>query len=139
MLKINHRISIPDNEVEITAVRAQGPGGQNVNKVASAIHLRFNIHASSLPDICKKRLLASKDRRVTSDGVIVIKAQNQRTQERNRAEALDRLAELVRSAMRGKKTRIATVPSPTARKQRLDSKIRRGRLKKLRSGAPHHE
>jgi len=139
VLKINNRITIPDNEVEIIAVRAQGPGGQNVNKVASAVHLRFNIHTSSLPDTYKRRLLAVNDRRVASDGTIVIKAQNQRTQERNRVEALARLLELIQGAIRGRKQRIPTAPSAGSRRQRLDSKLRRARLKKLRGVIPHYE
>ena len=138
-LKINSRLSIPENEIVISAIRAQGPGGQNVNKVASAVHLRFDIQASSLPDSVKKRLQASRDRRITREGIIVIKAQNHRSRDSNRTEALRRLAEFIRSACGRQKPRIRTVPTATARRQRLDDKIRRSRLKKLRSNAPLHE
>lgn len=114
------------------AVRSQGAGGQNVNKVASAIHLRFDIHASSLPAIYKERLLRRKDQRITKEGVIVIKAQTHRTQEQNRQEALDRLCDLIRSATIVRKKRKATRPSRASQRKRLDRKTRHGRLKETR-------
>ncbi|MDT8320866.1 MAG: alternative ribosome rescue aminoacyl-tRNA hydrolase ArfB [Xanthomonadales bacterium] len=136
MLRIDDDISIPEQEIEFSAVRSQGAGGQNVNKVASAIHLRFDIRASSLPAPVKERLLRRGDQRITAEGVVVIKAQNHRTQDRNRAEALSRLQELVRQASRLPRKRIATRPSRAAREKRLQAKKRRASLKKLRSGEP---
>ncbi|MDZ7839716.1 MAG: alternative ribosome rescue aminoacyl-tRNA hydrolase ArfB [Gammaproteobacteria bacterium] len=131
-LKISQRVGIPLAEIDFKAVRAQGPGGQNVNKTATAVELRFDIQQSSLPDFYKRRLLGRRDRRINQDGVVVIKAQSHRTQERNREAALERLADLIRSAGAVRKKRIPTKPGPRAREKRLESKTRRGRVKALR-------
>jgi ribosome-associated protein len=131
-MRINHNVTIPDEEITLSAVRAQGAGGQNVNKVASAIHLRFDIRASSLPDAIKHRLLQRGDQRITNEGVVVIKAQSQRTQERNRTEALERLRELVLEATQVPRKRVATRPSLRQKRKRLEAKKKRGEIKKLR-------
>ena len=121
------------------AIRSRGAGGQNVNKVSSAIHLRFDIRASSLPQVYKERLLGLDDRRVTKEGVIVLKAQRHRTQEKNRAEALGRLQEMIRAVTVVRTKRRATRPSPASRRKRLDRKIKRGRLKRMRGKVDHRD
>ncbi|MEM9451420.1 MAG: alternative ribosome rescue aminoacyl-tRNA hydrolase ArfB [Cyanobacteria bacterium P01_E01_bin.6] len=132
MLKITNRTTIPFDEIELSAVRSQGAGGQNVNKVATAIHLRFDINASSLSPIYKERLLNLSDSRITKDGVIIIKAQQHRTQEQNKEDALNRLQALIKSVTATQKKRKPTKPSRNAKKKRLDRKTKRGQLKSLR-------
>ncbi len=132
MLQISHAIRLADDEIDMQAIRAQGAGGQNVNKVSSAIHLRFDIHASSLPDHCKQRLLAIRDRRINSQGVIIIKAQQHRSQEKNKADALNRLQELIKAALLVPKKRRPTRQSRSSIKRRLEHKNKRSQTKSLR-------
>ncbi|MGD2130107.1 MAG: alternative ribosome rescue aminoacyl-tRNA hydrolase ArfB [Lysobacterales bacterium] len=130
---INERITIPDEQIQLSAIRAQGAGGQNVNKVATAIHLRFDLHSPALPEAVRNRLLRSGDSRITADGIVVIKAQNHRTQERNREEALDRLRSMILAATQVPRRRIPTRPGKAAKEKRLDEKKKRSQIKKLRS------
>lgn len=132
MIVLSRNVSIPDNELEITAIRAQGAGGQHVNKASTAIHLRFDIRASSLPEYYKERLLALNNHLITADGVVIIKAQEYRSQELNREAALARLVALIQQAMVVEKARRATKPTKGAKLRRLEGKVRKGATKALR-------
>ena len=132
MLSISSHVTIPDSEIDIHAVRSQGAGGQNVNKVATAVHLQFDIKGSSLPSPIKETLLKLRDRRISVDGVITIKAQQYRTQERNREDALDRLRTLIQRAVIHRKKRKTTAPTRSSQDRRIERKKRQGRLKALR-------
>jgi len=131
-LKINEGITIPDSELELTAIRSQGPGGQNVNKLATAIHLRFDVKKSSLPDSCKTALLGMQDSRINRDGIIVIKAQRFRSQDKNRLDAIDRLKILILSATRKKRKRIQTKPGKAVVRRRRDDRNRQSQKKDMR-------
>ncbi len=132
MLRISNTVEIPSHELEFEAIRAQGAGGQHVNKVSTAIHLRFDIKASSLPAFYKEKLLAFADQRITNEGVIIIKAQSFRSQDKNRDDALQRLKHLIKKATVVQKARRPTKPSRNAQKRRMDSKSKRGKVKSLR-------
>ena len=133
MLFITSNISIADTDIDFTAVRSQGPGGQNVNKVSSAIHLRFDVRASSMPEIYQERLLKLSDHRITKEGVVVIKAQRYRSQDKNRAEALQRLQDLLQSVTHNPKVRRATKPTRGSQLRRMDKKTQHGKKKTMRS------
>lgn len=132
MLKLSNAVTIPAYEIEFSAIRAQGSGGQNVNKVSSAIHLRFDIHQSSLPEFYKERLLGLSDSRINKEGILIIKAQTFRTQEKNREDALERLRQIILDAIQVQKARHATKPTRSSQHKRMDKKTQRGKTKSLR-------
>ncbi|EZQ20082.1 aminoacyl-tRNA hydrolase [Pseudomonas sp. G11-1] len=132
MIQLSPTVALDENELELTAIRAQGAGGQNVNKVSSAIHLRFDIQASSLPDFYKERLLQFKDQRISKEGIVVIKAQQHRTQEKNRDDAIARLVQMIQEATVVEKPRRPTRATKSSQKRRMDSKTQRGKIKALR-------
>lgn len=132
MLFISHNVSIPTQEIDMQAIRAQGAGGQHVNKVSTAIHLRFDIKASSLPEFYKERLLSMRDHHITKDGIIVIKSQGHRSQDTNKQEAMEKLVDIIRQATHIQKARRETRPSRASKNKRMDKKTQKGRTKSLR-------
>lgn len=132
MISLSATVELDESELDISAIRSQGAGGQNVNKVSSAVHLRFDIQASSLPDFYKARLLQFRDARISKDGIVVIKAQQYRTQEKNREDAIARLVQMIQAATVVEKARRPTKPTKASQKRRVDAKTQRGKIKSLR-------